>query len=60
MKKNKKIKSVQGTGLGTGAILGISVGGILLVAGISYLVYNFISSDSSVSGGGGGVKRIKQ
>jgi len=54
MKKNKKIKSIQGTGLGTGAIIGISIGGILLVGGISYLVYNFVSSDSSGGGGGGG------
>lgn len=54
MKKKKIIKSVEGTGsgLGTGAIIGISIGGILLVGGI--IVYNFVSSDSSGSGGGGG------
>ena len=50
--KNKKIKSVEktGGGLGTGAIIGLSIGGIILLGGISYLIYHFTSSDSS--GGG--------
>jgi len=54
MKKNKKIKSVSSSALGAGAIIGISIGSILLVGGISYFVYNFVSSDSSGGGGGGG------
>ena len=47
MKKNKKIKSVSSSALGAGAIIGISIGGILLVGGISYFVY---SDTSSISG----------
>jgi len=39
MKRNKKIKSIQGTGLGTGAIIGISIGSFILVGGISYGIY---------------------
>lgn len=34
MKKKKEIKSVSSSALGTGAIIGISIGGILLVTGI--------------------------